>query len=163
MSKYQYDQGFGSIKQGKKQGKNQMQTSQQTKPKTDQIYIMGLQHSDFGTKKNFNPSTQNAAGSNPSVQYQQQRMDEVTEQSKKLRIEKDYLESQLRKEKLERTKLELRIKKMESGHEVEKRNIKLKVKAQAKEKYNIRLEEMQKKFKLEIVSLISQFNESRQN
>lgn len=52
---------------------------------------------------------------------------------------------------------------MENAHDIEKRNLKTKVKNKAKEKYNFRLNELQRKFKLEIETLIKQFNDSRTN
>jgi hypothetical protein len=39
---------------------------------------------------------------------------------------------------------------MENAHEIEKRNLKTKVKTKAKEKFELRLNELQKRFKLEI-------------
>ena len=83
------------------------------------------------------------------------------EQLRRLRNEKDGAEMALRKERAEKGRLEQKIKKMENAHEVEKRNIKTRLKLKAKEKYEIRLNELQKKFKLEIKDLIEQAHDTR--
>lgn len=57
--------------------------------------------------------------------------------------------------------MEHKIKKIENAHEIEKRNLKAKAKLKVKEKYEVRLSELQKQFKLEIQSIITQFNDSR--
>lgn len=56
----------------------------------------------------------------------------------------------LKKEKGDRQRAEITIHKMEIASEIEKRNLMTKTKSKAQEKYNIRVEELQKKFKLEL-------------
>ncbi|CDW71143.1 UNKNOWN [Stylonychia lemnae] len=91
----------------------------------------------------------------------QQQINTLQEQVKKVKVERDNLDIILRKERIEKARMEQKIKKMENAHDIEKRNLKAKVKHKAKEKYNFRLNELQKKFKQEIQTLIEQFNDSR--
>lgn len=66
-----------------------------------------------------------------------------------------------KKEKIERIRLETKLKKTEAAFDIEKKTVVIRVKHKCKEKYTLRLEELQKRFKQEMVLLKMQYNDLR--